>query len=147
MELLSSCKLVDLPVATTHTGRITVLENFANFDLFEVKRVFYLYDIPAGQSRGAHAHYETHQLIIAAFGSFSVRLSDGNTEKVIRLNKPFQGLYIPPNVWASQEDFSGGAICLVCASHAYDESDYLRDFRTYKAHINAMEKSLNVSKK
>jgi hypothetical protein len=136
LDLINACKLLDLPVANTQTGKITVLENGLNFDLFEVKRVFYLYDIPAGQKRGAHAHKKTHQLIIAAFGSFRVRLFDGNNECIVNLNKPFEGLYIPPLMWASQEDFSGGAICLVCASHEYDESDYIRNRAEYINFIN-----------
>lgn len=142
MKPIANCELVDLPVAEVTTGRISVVEN-ASSKLFEVKRVFFLYDIPAGQNRGAHAHRLSHQLIVAAFGSFSVKLFDGTQEQVITLNKPFQALYIPPMVWASQEDFSGGAVCLVCASHLYDESDYIRDKDSFIHELKGNSKPIN----
>jgi hypothetical protein len=94
-----------------------------------------LYDIPGGESRGAHAHKECHQFLISASGSFEVLLDDGKTKRIIQLNRPYIGLHIPPGIWASEINFSSGSICLVFASHAYNEDDYIReydDFLTYK---------------
>jgi dTDP-4-dehydrorhamnose 3,5-epimerase-like enzyme len=102
---------------------------------FDVKRIFYLYDIPGGESRGAHAHKSCHQFLIAASGSFEVLLDDGRTKNSIWLNRADVGLHIPPGIWASEVNFSSGSICLVLASEEYDESDYLReynDFQQYK---------------
>jgi uncharacterized RmlC-like cupin family protein len=90
-----------------------------------------LYDIPGGESRGAHAHKECHQFLIAATSSFEVHLNDGNTQKVISLNQPNCGLYIPPGIWAAEINFSSGAICLVLASHPYNENDYIRDYQEF----------------
>ncbi len=98
---------------------------------FETKRIFYLYDIPGGESRGAHAHIECWQLLIAASGSFSVLADDGKQKASYFLNRPYQGLLIPPGIWASELDFSSGSVCLVLASHGYSESDYLRNYDDY----------------
>lgn len=111
-------------------GNITVVENNKEIP-FEVKRIFYLYDIPGGESRGAHAHKECHQFLIAASGSFEVILNDGKVERAICLNQPCKGLHIPSGVWASEVNFSSGAICLVLASHKYDECDYIRDYNEF----------------
>jgi uncharacterized RmlC-like cupin family protein len=99
---------------------------------FDVKRVFYIYDIPAGEARGAHAHKDCHQFLIAASGSFEVMMDDGLNKKIVSLNRPFYGLHIPPGIWAHELNFSSGAICLVFVSHSYTESDYLRDYVSYK---------------
>lgn len=116
-------------------GNITVIEN--NKELpFEVKRIFYLYDIPGGESRGAHAHKECHQFLVAASGSFEVILNDGKVKRTIYLNQPYKGLHIPPGVWASEVNFSSGAICLVLASHKYDENDYIRDYNEFLKYRN-----------
>jgi oxalate decarboxylase/phosphoglucose isomerase-like protein (cupin superfamily) len=98
---------------------------------FDVKRIFYLYDIPGGESRGAHAHKECHQFLVAASGSFEVLLDDGKTQRIVQLNRPYQGLHIPPMIWASEINFSSGAICLVLASEKYNEKDYIREYDTY----------------
>ena len=121
------CSLIELPRIKNRTGNITAIEN--NIEIpFNINRIFYLYDIPGGESRGAHAHKECHQFLIATSGSFEVQLDDGKVKKTVMLNQPFRGLHIPPGIWASEVNFSSGAICLVMASHTYDESDYIRDY-------------------
>lgn len=127
------CAVIDLGKITSDQGNITVLEN-EEF-IFPVRRVFYLFDIVGGESRGAHAHRECHQFLIAASGSFEVQLDDGRYKRQIFLNRPNIGLHIPPGVWASEMNFSSGAICLVLASHTYSEGDYIRDYDKYLAYI------------
>ena len=95
---------------------------------FDVKRAYYLYDVPGGESRGGHAHKELSQLIIAASGSFTVTLDDGNVKRTFHLNRPYQGLYIVPGIWRTLDDFSSGSVSLVLASNGYDEGDYIRDY-------------------
>lgn len=111
-------------------GNITVVENQKTIP-FDVKRTYYLYDVPGGESRGGHAHKELSQLIIAASGSFTVTLDDGNVKRTFVLNRPYQGLYVVPGIWRTLDDFSSGAVCLVLASHGYDEVDYIRDHKDY----------------
>lgn len=128
------CSLVYLPQIGDRNGFITPINNDVEIPI-TIKRIFYLYDIPAGESRGAHAHMNCHQFLIAASGSFEVFLNDGKTKRQIMLNRPNFGLHIPPGIWASEINFSSGAICLVLASELYDESDYIRnydDFLNYK---------------
>ena len=93
--------------------------------------VFYLYDIPGGEDRGAHAHKECHQVLIAASGSFEVELDDGKNKRTVFLNRPYFGLHIPPGIWAAERGFSSGSICLVLASHTYSEVDYIREYNDY----------------
>jgi len=124
------CSLIELPRIKNRTGNITAIENNEEIP-FNINRIFYLYDIPGGESRGAHAHKECHQFLIATSGSFEVQLDDGKVKKTVMLNQPFRGLHIPPGIWASEVNFSSGAICLVMASHTYDESDYIRDYHDY----------------
>jgi hypothetical protein len=122
-----NCSLIELPCIKNRSGNITALENNVEIP-FNINRIFYLYDIPGGESRGAHSHKECHQFLIATSGSFEVQLDDGKVKKTVMLNQPFRGLHIPPGIWASEVNFSSGAICLVMASHTYDESDYIRDY-------------------
>ena len=124
------CSLIDLGKINFDEGNLTVVENDSAFP-FNVKRVFYLYDIMGGESRGAHSHKECHQFLIAASGSFEVALDDGKFKRQIFLNRPSIGLHIPPGIWASEINFSSGAICLVLASHHYSETDYVRDYNTF----------------
>jgi dTDP-4-dehydrorhamnose 3,5-epimerase-like enzyme len=125
------CSLIELPKIQNRSGNITPVHN--NIEIpFAVQRVFYLYDIPGGIDRGAHAHKECHQFLIAASGSFEVQLDDGKVKKTVMLNQPFRGLHIPPGIWASEVNFSSGAICLVLASHTYTEKDYLRNYEEFK---------------
>jgi dTDP-4-dehydrorhamnose 3,5-epimerase-like enzyme len=127
------CSLLQLPRLNATSGSISVIENSKNDLPFNVKRLFYLYDIPAGKSRGAHAHKECHQLLIPLSGAFEVLLDDGNAKRTVFLNQPFLGLHIPPGIWASEQNFSSASICLVLTSHEYDEKDYIR---VYKDFIN-----------
>ena len=125
------CGIFYLPKINTENGNITSINN--NLDIpFEVKRVFYIFDIPGGESRGFHAHKTCHQFLVAASGSFEVLLDDGRAQKMVQLNRPFTGLHIPPGIWASEMNFSSGSICLVLASHEYDENDYIRNYNQYK---------------
>ncbi|QNR24762.1 sugar 3,4-ketoisomerase [Croceimicrobium hydrocarbonivorans] len=126
------CELIHLPKVGDRNGHISAINNSTEIP-FDVKRVFYLYDIPGGESRGAHAHKECHQFLIAASGAFEVLLDDGNIQRVIMLNRPDLGLHIPPGIWASEINFSSGSICLVLASHGYSEGDYIRDYDEFKA--------------
>ena len=123
------CSVIDLGKINFDEGNLTIVEN-KDFP-FEVKRVFYLYDIAGGESRGAHSHKECHQFLISASGSFEVCLDDGEYKRQVFLNRPNIGLHIPPGVWASEENFSSGAICLVLASHTYDVKDYVRNYEDY----------------
>ena len=124
------CNTIKLNKISDRKGNITPIEN--NKDIpFGIKRVFYIYDIPGGESRGAHAHKECHQFLVAASGSFEVSLNDGRVERIVQLNRPFIGLHIPPGIWASEINFSSGSICLVMASHEYNENDYLRNYQDY----------------
>lgn len=121
------CEVINLPKIENRAGNITPIHN--NIEIpFIVQRVFYLYDIPGGENRGAHAHKQCHQFLVAASGSFEVQLDDGNTKKTVMLNQPYKGLYIPSGIWASEVNFSSGAICLVLASHSYNENDYIRTY-------------------
>lgn len=131
-QTVFNCELIYLPKIGNRNGHITALNN--NQELpFAINRVFYLYDIPGGESRGAHAHKECHQFLVAASGAFEVLLDDGLVQRQILLNRPYIGLHIPPMIWASEINFSSGSICLVFASHTYDEQDYIRDYSTFKA--------------
>ena len=129
---------VILPLNKTHNraGNITIVEGRKNIP-FDLKRIYYLYDIPSGEDRGGHAHKELHQLIVAASGSYDVLLDDGINKKIITLNRPDYALLVVPGIWRELMEFSSGAICLVLASHIYDETDYIRDYNgylTYKKH-------------
>jgi len=125
------CCVIELPKIHFPAGSITPVEGNLNFP-FEVARVFYIYDIPGGESRGAHAHIDCHQLLVAASGSFDVMVDDGINKKVVNLNRPYFGIYIPPGIWSSELNFSSGAICLTLTSHIYQELDYIRDYQQFK---------------
>ena len=124
------CSVIELPRIGNRNGSITAVNNSLEIP-FAVNRVFYLYDIPGGESRGAHAHKECHQFLIAATGSFEVELFDGTVRRTISLNRPNIGLHIPPGIWASEVNFSSSSICLVLASHHYEEGDYIRILEDY----------------
>ena len=114
--LVSDCSLIELPKIENRSGNLTAIQNSIEIP-FDIKRIFYLYDIPGGKDRGAHAHIECHQFLIAGSGSFDVLLDDGKSKKLVTLNQPYKGLHIPPGIWASEINFSSGAICLVLASN------------------------------
>lgn len=124
---VSDCSVIELPKIENRSGNLTSIQNSIEIP-FDIKRIFYLYDIPGGKDRGAHAHIECHQFLIAGSGSFDVLLDDGKSKKLVTLNQPYKGLYIPPGIWASEINFSSGSICLVLASHKYDEKDYIREY-------------------
>lgn len=121
------CTIIELNKHHAPQGNISVVEN--NKDVpFEVKRVYYLYDVPGGETRGGHAHKELSQLIIAASGSFRITLDDGSVKRSFLLNRPYQGLYIKPGIWRDLDDFSSGAVCMVLASDIFKAEDYIRDY-------------------
>lgn len=124
------CSTIYLPKITNRAGNITPVHSEKEVP-FPIKRLFYLYDIPGGESRGAHAHIECHQFLIAVSGAFEVLLDDGKTQRLMQLNRPYYGIHIPPKIWASEINFSSGAICLVLASHVYNASDYIRDYSDF----------------
>jgi len=128
------CSLIHLPQITNRAGNITPVSNDENIP-FAVKRVFYIYDIPGGEDRGAHAHRECHQLLIPASGSFEIELNDGYSTRTVILNRPYHGLHILPGIWATEKGFSSGAICVVLTSHIYDEEDYIRSYNDYLTYI------------
>lgn len=133
------CDLYSLEKNHELEGNLTYVYNNVHVP-FDVKRIFYSYDIPGGESRGAHAHRRCHQLLIAASGSFEVLLDDGTNKKTVTLNRPFYGLHVPPGIWAAEQGFSSGSICLVLASEGYDEDDYIRNYNDFKEYRKELEK-------
>ncbi len=122
------CSIIELNKHhSDRKGNLSVVENGKTVP-FDVKRIYYLYDVPGGAERGAHAHKELYQLLIAASGSFTITLDDGSVKRTFTLNRPYQGLLIVPGIWRELNDFSSGAVCLVLASEKYDASDYIRDY-------------------
>lgn len=127
-----SCSIIHLPKVHNVAGNITSINNEEEGIIpYEIKRLYYLYDVPGGEGRGAHAHKELEQLIIAASGSFDLTIDDGNVKRTFQLSKPYYGLYLPPGLWREINNFSSGAICLVLASELYDEADYIRDYKKF----------------
>ena len=125
------CEIVELPIVHNDAGNITVMENDSNIP-FDVKRIYYLYDVPMGSERGGHAHYELQQYVVAASGSFIFVLDDGTEKREVFLNHPNKALHIKPGIWREMKDFSSGSICLVLASMDYNELDYIRNYERYK---------------
>ncbi len=125
------CSIIEIDKHHHEKGNISVVENGVTVP-FEIKRTYYLYDVPSGESRGGHAHKELQQLIVAASGSFNITLDDGNVKRSFLLNHPYQGLLVVPGIWRELYDFSSGSVCLVLASHLYDELDYIRNYNTFK---------------
>ncbi len=131
---LADCKLITLPKIDDPRGNLTFIESGGHIP-FEIKRAFYIYDVPTGQTRGAHAHKQLQQFLICLSGSFDVMLDDGKDKSVVHLNRPWLGLYIPPMIWDSEGNFDAGSVCLVLASIHYDESDYYRDYQGFLAAV------------
>lgn len=130
---VNDCPVIELgKIKGERRGNITVVENDGSLP-FDVKRVYYLYDVPGGASRGSHAHKELSQLIVAASGSFQVTLNDGRQKRTYFLNRPYQGLLVRPGIWRDLEDFSSGAVCMVLASDVYKKEDYIRDYQEFLA--------------
>lgn len=124
------CTIIELDKHHHQKGNITVVQNDETVP-FSIKRTYFLYDVPGGESRGGHAHKELKQLIVAASGSFSVTLDDGKVKRTFNLNRPYQGLLVVPGIWRTLDDFSSGSVCLVLASEKYDANDYIRDYEEF----------------
>jgi hypothetical protein len=127
---IENCRLLSFPKISDPRGCLSYIEGSKHVP-FEIRRVFYLYDVPAGQTRGGHAHRELHQVLVAVAGHFEVLVDDGVTERQFRLCHPSVGLYVPPLIWDTEVNFSPGAVCMVLASDEYDESDYYRERGEY----------------
>ena len=128
---LSECRIMGLPKVDDARGNLTFIEEDSHVP-FKIKRVYYLYDIPGGESRGGHAHKKLEQFIIAANGSFDVVIDDGYNSMRFHLNRSYYGLYIPRMVWRELDNFSSGSVCLVLASEHYEEEDYIRNYDEFK---------------
>lgn len=127
---LRDSRIIELPRINDHRGNLTFIESERHIP-FEIKRTYYLYDVPGGASRAAHGHKALHQLMIAMSGSFDVTLDDGYEKRLFHLNRSYYGLYIPPMTWRDLDNFSSGAVCMVLASDFYDENDYFRDYHHF----------------
>ena len=132
---VDDCRIIDLGKHSFPSGNLTVAQSMEHLP-FAIKRVFYLYDIPGGESRGAHAHKQCHQFLVAVSGAFEVAMDDGENTKVVRLDRPYYGLHVPPGIWAAEQNFSSGSVCLVLASELYDPDDYVRDYDEFLSSKN-----------
>ena len=129
---VNDCAMLSLPRIDDPRGKLTFIEGGRHLP-FDIRRVFYLYDVPTEESRGAHAHRNLHQVLICLSGSFDVALDDGSSKRTVHLNRPWQGLHVPPMIWAAEVNFDPGSVCLVLASDRYDEADYIREYDQYLA--------------
>jgi hypothetical protein len=127
---LTECRIIDLPKISDPRGNLTFIEGGRHIP-FEIRRVYYLYDVPGGAERGGHAHKNLHQLIIALSGSFDVILDDGKQKRRFHLNRSYNGIYVCPMIWRALDNFSSASVCMVLASNLYDEADYYRDYQEY----------------
>jgi oxalate decarboxylase/phosphoglucose isomerase-like protein (cupin superfamily) len=132
---LEQCRLIDFPKIADPRGNLTFVEGGHHIP-FDIKRVYYLYDVPGGAERGGHAHKQLQQVIIAMSGSFDVILDDGTAQKRIHLNRSYYGLYVPTMMWREIDNFSSGSVCMVLASEFYDEGDYYRDYDQFLAALS-----------
>lgn len=128
--MLKDCKLIELPKISDARGNLSFIEGNKHIP-FDIKRAFYLYDVPTAESRGAHAHRALHQFLVCLSGSFDVQVNDGKEAKIFHLNRPWIGLHIPPMIWAAEINFDSHSVCLVLASALYDEKDYIRDYNEF----------------
>ena len=132
------CRIIDLPKISDPRGNLSFIEGGQHIP-FDIKRVYYLYDVPGGSDRGSHAHKNLHQFIIAMSGSFDVVLDDGKEKKRFHLNRSYYGLYVCPIMWRDLDNFSSGSVSMVLASAHYDEADYLRDYDQFMSAVRAIE--------
>ncbi|MBO5674440.1 MAG: WxcM-like domain-containing protein [Paludibacteraceae bacterium] len=130
---IQDCRLIDLRKIHDPRGNLTPIEGGLDVP-FEIKRVFYQYDVPGGESRGAHAHIKDQQFLIAVSGAFEVLVDDGLNSKVFTLNRPYYGLLVPPGIWSAEQEFSSGSVCLVLTDNGYDAADYIRDYDEFIAY-------------
>lgn len=136
---IDDCGVVALETHTNgRDGNLTVMQNGGSSP-FPINRVYYLYDVPGGESRGGHAHRRLHEMLVAASGCFTVTISDGKNSRTVMLNRPNRGLHIVPGIWRTLDDFSSGAVCLVMSSMPYDEADYIRDYDEYLDYLENFE--------
>lgn len=127
---IEDCKIIELPKILDPRGNLSFIEG-GQHTPFDIKRVYYLYDVPGGSNRGSHAHKDLHQFIVAMSGSFDVVLDDGQEKKRFHLNRSYCGLYVCPMMWRDLDNFSSGSVCMVLASEHYDETDYIRDYEQF----------------
>ena len=127
---LDKCRIIELPKVADVRGNLTFIEGNEHVP-FDIKRVYYLYDVPGGEKRGGHAHKALQQFIIAASGSFDVILDDGNHRERFHLNRSYYGLYVPTMIWRELDNFSSGSVCVVLASEHFEEEDYIRDYHSF----------------
>ncbi len=142
--MLSKCKILNLPKISDPRGNLSFVEGSMHIP-FDIKRVYYLYDVPGGETRGGHAHKELQQLIIAISGSFDVVLDDGREKKTITLNRSYQGLYLPKMIWRDLVNFSSGSVCVVLASEYYTEDDYYRNYDEFLAAVKKRREDKSAS--
>ena len=128
--LIDQCLKISLPCINDPRGNLTFVEGGEHIP-FDIRRVYYLYDVPGGSERGGHAHKELYQLVIAISGSFDIHLDDGHAKKTVHLNRSYEGLLVCPMIWRNIDNFSSGAVCMVLASERYDELDYYRDYEQF----------------
>ena len=131
---IDTCKIIQIPRISDRRGNLSFIEENKHIP-FEIKRIYYLYDVPGDSVRAGHAHKNLHQFMIAISGSFDITLDDGVNKKTINLRRPYEGLYIPPMMWRDLDNFSSGSVCLVLASDYFDESDYYRNYNEFIANI------------
>lgn len=124
---IADCKIIDLRKIQDPRGNLTPIEGSLDVP-FEIKRVFYQYDVPGGESRGAHAHIKDQQFLIAVSGAFEVLVDDGVNKHLYTLNRPYYGLLVPAGIWSAEQEFSSGSVCLVLTDNSFDANDYIRDY-------------------
>lgn len=135
------CTLIELPIIKNRAGNLTPVHNSIQIP-FDVKRIFYVYDIPYGKTRGMHAHKKCHEFLLAASGSFDVELEDGINKRTVTLNRPMQGIHVPPGIWTKESNYSSGAVCLVLTSDTYTEEDYVRKYSDFKSLYGNRDKEI-----
>lgn len=138
MTISEKCRIIELPKITDPRGNLTFVESLKHVP-FEIRRVYYLYDVPGGESRAGHAHKTLQQLIIAVSGSFDVIIDDGKSRQTFHMNRANLGLYVPPMVWRELNNFSSGSVCLVLASALYSEEDYIRTYESFKSALTSTQ--------
>ena len=142
--MIKNCHIIELPRINDPRGNLTFVEAQRHIQ-FDIKRVYYLYDVPGGSERGGHAHRALHQLIVAMSGSFDLHLDDGISKKTIHLNRSYNGVYVCPMIWREIDNFSSGAVCMVLASSYYDEADYYRNRDEFVSAVREMINDSSVS--